>query len=85
MGKEGEPEGCKEVDDGKSREKLAPSRRELLQEDEAAKFAALLRSRREAEKRSKFEELQAASRKLERRLHEEDENLRAIKERPSSR
>ena len=33
-------------------------------------------------KRCKFEELQAASRKLERRLYEEDEHLRANKERP---
>ncbi|XP_076246920.1 atrial natriuretic peptide-converting enzyme [Calliopsis andreniformis] len=85
LGKDSEPEGCKEVDDGKSREKLAPSRREPLQEDETAKFAALLRSRREAEKRSKFEELQAASKKLERRLHEEDDHLRTIKERPTNR
>ncbi|XP_076684868.1 uncharacterized protein LOC143377485 [Andrena cerasifolii] len=84
LGKEGKQEGCEEVDDGKSREKLAPSRREP-QEDETTKFAALLRSRREAEKRCKFEELQAASKKLERRLHEEDDNLRAIKERPASR
>ncbi|XP_017789542.1 PREDICTED: atrial natriuretic peptide-converting enzyme-like [Habropoda laboriosa] len=73
-----------EVGDGKSREKIALSRREALQEDET-KFAALVRSRREAEKRSKFEELQDASRKLERRLQEEDEQLRANKERPVTR
>ncbi|CAK9832349.1 Atrial natriuretic peptide-converting enzyme [Anthophora retusa] len=73
-----------EVGDGKSREKIALSRREALQEDET-KFAALVRSRREAEKRRKFEELQDASRKLERRLQEEDEHLRTSKERPVTR
>ncbi|XP_076384843.1 uncharacterized protein LOC117228049 isoform X2 [Megalopta genalis] len=80
----GKQEGLDEGADGKSREKLAPSRREAVHEDET-KFAALLRLRRETEKRCKFEELQAASRKLERRLHEEDDNLRAIKERPPTR
>ncbi|XP_076228713.1 uncharacterized protein LOC116431886 isoform X2 [Nomia melanderi] len=80
-GSEGNEEAA---DGGKSREKLAPSRREATHEDET-KFAALLRSRREAERRCKFEELQAASRKLERRLHEEDDNNRAIKERPATR
>ncbi|XP_076662146.1 uncharacterized protein LOC143365660 [Halictus rubicundus] len=80
----GKPEGLEEGADGKSREKLAPSRREAVHEDET-KFAALSRLRRETDKRCKFEELQAASRKLERRLHEEDDNLRAIKERPPTR
>ncbi|KZC07370.1 Atrial natriuretic peptide-converting enzyme, partial [Dufourea novaeangliae] len=81
---EAEMDGCEEAVDEKIREKLAQSRREAQHVDET-KFAALLRSRREAEKRCKFEELQAASRKLERRLQEEDENLRAIKERPATR
>ena len=71
----------KEVGDRKAREKITGSRREAPQ-DEETKFAALVRSHREAEKRCKFEELQAASRKLERRLYEEDEHLRANKERP---
>ncbi|XP_076753401.1 uncharacterized protein LOC143424905 [Xylocopa sonorina] len=84
MGKEGDAEGCEETADGKSREKITPTQREALQEDET-KFAALVRSRREAEKRCKFEELQAASKKLERRLHEEDDQLRTSKERPASR
>ncbi|XP_076280974.1 uncharacterized protein LOC143209360 [Lasioglossum baleicum] len=80
----GKLEGLEEGADGKSREKLAPSRREAVHEDET-KSAALSRLRRETERRCKFEELQAASRKLERRLHEEDDNLRAIKERPPTR
>lgn len=65
-------ESFKEVGDRKPREKITPnsSRREVSQ-DEETKFAALVRSHREAEKRCKFEELQAASRKLERRLYEE--------------
>ncbi|KAG6796821.1 hypothetical protein HZU73_07807 [Apis mellifera caucasica] len=74
-------ESFKEVGDRKAREKITGSRREAPQ-DEETKFAALVRSHREAEKRCKFEELQAASRKLERRLYEEDEHLRANKERP---
>lgn len=74
-------ESFKEVGDRKPREKITGSRREAPQ-DEETKFAALVRSHREAEKRCKFEELQAASRKLERRLYEEDEHLRANKERP---
>ncbi|XP_043259003.1 uncharacterized protein LOC122401117 [Colletes gigas] len=82
--KENELEGCEAAADGKTQEKLASPRREPLQEDEV-KFAALLRSRREAAKRCKFEELQAASKKLERRLHEEDDYLGAIKERPVTR
>ncbi|XP_033366977.1 uncharacterized protein LOC117243520 [Bombus vosnesenskii] len=77
-------EGCKETADRKSREKIAMSRREALQDDET-KFAALVRLHREAEKRCKFEELQAASRKLERRLYEEDDHLRANKERSIGR
>ncbi|KAK1127009.1 hypothetical protein K0M31_004623 [Melipona bicolor] len=80
-----EKEGsCKETADRKSREKIAASRRETLQDDET-KFAALVRSHREAEKRCKFEELQAASRKLERRLYEEDDHLRASKDRSAAR
>ena len=75
---------CKETADRKSREKIAASRRETLQDDET-KFAALVRSHREAEKRCKFEELQAASRKLERRLYEEDDHLRASKDRSAAR
>lgn len=74
-------ESFKEVGDRKTREKITGSRREIPQ-DEETKFAALVRSHREAEKRCKFEELQAASRKLEKRLYEEDEHLRANKERP---
>lgn len=83
-GKEGSCGQGKETADRKSREKTAVSRRETLQDDET-KFAALVRSHREAEKRCKFEELQAASRKLERRLYEEDDHLRASKERSAAR
>lgn len=64
-------ESFKEVGDRKPREKITPSSRREVPQDEETKFAALVRSHREAEKRCKFEELQAASRKLERRLYEE--------------
>ncbi|XP_034183521.1 uncharacterized protein LOC117605855 [Osmia lignaria lignaria] len=84
MEKENDGDGCEETASGKSRDKITPSRMEALQEDET-KFAALVRSRREVEKRCKFEELQAVSKKLERRLHEEDDHLRGCKERSIGR
>ncbi|XP_017876695.1 atrial natriuretic peptide-converting enzyme-like [Ceratina calcarata] len=72
MGKEGNVDSRDDTTDTKSREKIIPPRgKEALQEDEN-KFAALMKMRRETEKRCKFEELQAASKKLETRLHEED-------------
>lgn len=84
MGQESEGEDIEEGVDRKTREKIALSEREALQDDKT-KFAALVRSHCEIEKGCKFEELQAASKKLERRLHEEDDHLRACIERPSAR
>lgn len=51
----------------------ALSRKEIFHEDES-KYATILTAGRE--RRSKFEELQAASKNLERRLHEDDDYRR---------
>ncbi|XP_012537238.2 uncharacterized protein LOC105837206 isoform X1 [Monomorium pharaonis] len=73
--KENEPESCeqKESSESKPREEMALPRREIFQKDEL-KYATILTSGRE--RRSKFEELQAASKNLERRLHEDDDYRR---------
>ncbi|XP_077279868.1 uncharacterized protein LOC143907164 [Temnothorax americanus] len=55
------------------REEIMLSRKEIFQKDEL-KHATILTSGRE--RRSKFEELQAASKNLERRLHEDDDYRR---------
>lgn len=52
---------------------MALPRREIFQKDEL-KYATILTSGRE--RRSKFEDLQVASKNLERRLHEDDEYRR---------
>lgn len=75
LGKENEPRSCeqKEPSEGKSRDETAL--REIFPEDESKYTSAILG--REAERgRSKFEELQAASKNLERRLHEDDDYRR---------
>lgn len=64
-----EPESC----EGKPREETSLSRRDIFPKDES-KYATILAAGRE--RRSKFEELQAASKNLERRLHEDDDYRR---------
>lgn len=79
MGKENESKSCeqKEPSETKSREETALSQREMFPEDESKYTTTILAPGREAERgRSKFEELQAASRNLERRLHEDDDYRR---------
>jgi len=73
--KENESSSCeqKETSESKPREEMALPRREIFQKDEL-KYATILTSGRE--RRSKFEELQAASKNLERRLHEDDDYCR---------
>jgi len=61
---------------------MALLRREIFQKDEL-KYATVLTSGRE--RRSKFEELQAASKNLERRLHEDDDRRRQEMERRISK
>lgn len=70
-----EDDSCeqRESPESKPREEVALSRREIFQKDEL-KYATILTSDRE--RRSKFEELQAASKNLERRLHEDDDYRR---------
>ncbi|XP_011873137.1 PREDICTED: atrial natriuretic peptide-converting enzyme isoform X2 [Vollenhovia emeryi] len=64
----------RETSESKSRDEVVLlSRREIFQKDEL-KYATILTSGRE--RRSKFEELQAASKNLERRLHEDDDYRR---------
>ncbi|KYN29072.1 Atrial natriuretic peptide-converting enzyme [Trachymyrmex cornetzi] len=86
--KENESGSCeqKEPSESKPREEMALPRREIFQKDEL-KYATILTSGRE--RRSKFEELQAASKNLERRLHEDDDyrrrqemDKRIIKDKP---
>ncbi|KAG7205357.1 hypothetical protein KM043_007357 [Ampulex compressa] len=97
FGTEREAEGCREIDasEGKSGGKVKLSRGENPREEEP-KLAGPRSSCREAEKRSKFEELQAASKNLERRLlerteeedqrrHQDLERRTVAKERPISR
>lgn len=64
--------------ESKPREETALPRREIFQKDEL-KYATILTSGRE--RRSKFEELQAASKNLEKRLHEDDDRRRQEMER----
>jgi len=71
--KENESGEQKESSESKSREETALSRREIFHEDES-KYVTILAAGRE--RRSKFEELQAASKNLERRLHEDDDYRR---------
>ncbi|KYN04551.1 Atrial natriuretic peptide-converting enzyme, partial [Cyphomyrmex costatus] len=70
-----ESDNCeqKESSESKPREEMALSRKEIFQKDEL-KYATILTSGRE--RRSKFEELQAVSKNLERRLHEDDDHRR---------
>ncbi|KAL0114337.1 hypothetical protein PUN28_011533 [Cardiocondyla obscurior] len=63
----------RESPESKPREDMTLSQREIFQKDEL-KYTTILTSGRE--RRSKFEELQAASRNLERRLHEDDDYRR---------
>lgn len=74
--KENESGSCEQREssaESKPREEMALPRREIFQKDEL-KYATILNSGRE--RRSKFEELQAASKNLERRLHEDDDYRR---------
>ncbi|XP_072749852.1 uncharacterized protein [Anoplolepis gracilipes] len=73
--KENESSSCeqKESCEGKPREETSLPRREIFPKDES-KYATILAANRE--RRSKFEELQAASKNLERRLHEDDDYRR---------
>lgn len=73
--KENESSSCeqKESCEGKSREETSLPRREIFPKDES-KYATILATSRE--RRSKFEELQVASKNLERRLHEDDDYRR---------
>ncbi|XP_050446690.1 atrial natriuretic peptide-converting enzyme [Cataglyphis hispanica] len=73
--KENESSSCeeKESSEGKPREETSLPRKEIIPKDES-KYATILAANRE--RRSKFEELQAASKNLERRLHEDDEYRR---------
>lgn len=68
----------RESSESKPREETVLPRREIFQKDEL-KYATILTSGRE--RRSKFEELQAASKNLERRLHEDDDRRRQEMER----
>jgi len=72
--KENESGEQKESSESKSREETASlSRREIFHEDDF-KYVTILAAGRE--RRSKFEELQAVSKNLERRLHEDDDYRR---------
>ncbi|XP_029661736.1 atrial natriuretic peptide-converting enzyme [Formica exsecta] len=73
--KENESSNCeqKESSEDKPREETSLPRREIFPKDES-KYATILAANRE--RRSKFEELQAASKNLERRLHEDDDYRR---------
>ncbi|XP_019885727.1 atrial natriuretic peptide-converting enzyme isoform X2 [Ooceraea biroi] len=71
--KENDSSEQKESFECKSREETVLPRREVFHDDEP-KYATILISGRE--RRSKFEELQAASKNLERRLHEDDDYRR---------
>ncbi|XP_032685944.1 uncharacterized protein LOC116851037 isoform X2 [Odontomachus brunneus] len=79
LGKENESRSCeqKEPPENKPREETALSQKETFPEDESKYTTTILASGREAERgRSKLEELQAASKNLERRLHEDDDYRR---------